>query len=46
LPLEGAIGQATPLAQERDDLIQDCDKVHSVSSLPGARPPCSCATPS
>ena len=28
LPLEGAIRQAAPLAQERDHLIQDRDKVH------------------
>ena len=33
-------------AQEGDHLIQDGHKVHRVSSLPGARPPCPCATPS
>ena len=41
LPLEGPVGHAAPLAQEHDDLIHHCDKVHPVSSLPGARPPCS-----
>jgi hypothetical protein len=46
LPLEGAVGQAAPLVQQRDHLIQDCHKVHRVSSLPGVRLPCSCATPS
>ncbi len=34
LPLEGAIGQAAPLAQQGDHLIHDRDKVHPVSSLP------------
>ena len=33
LPLEGAIRQAAPLAQEGDHLIHDRDKVHRVSSL-------------
>ena len=42
LPLERAIGQAAPLAQQGDHLIHHRDKVHPVSSLPGARPPCSC----
>ena len=46
LPLEGPIGHAAPLAQQRDHLIHDRDKVHSVSSLPGAWPPCVDATPS
>ena len=46
LPLERPIRQAAPLAQEGDHLIHDRDKVHPVSSLPGARPPCACATPS
>ena len=41
LPLEGAVGQATALAQEGGHLIQDCHKVRPVSSLSGARPPCS-----
>ena len=46
LPLERAIRQADPLAQERDHLIQDRDKVHLASSLPGALPPCGDTTPS
>jgi hypothetical protein len=33
LPLEGAVSQAPSLAQERDHLIQDRDKVHRTSSL-------------
>jgi hypothetical protein len=33
LPLEGAIGEAAPLAQEDNRLIHHGDKVHSVSSL-------------
>ena len=40
LQLEGAIGQAAPLAQQGNHLIHHRDKVHPVSSLPGARPPC------
>ena len=32
LQLEGAIGQATPLAQEGNDLIHDRHKVHRFSS--------------
>ena len=36
LPLEGPIGQAAPLAQQCDHLIQDRDKVHPAPSLPGA----------
>jgi hypothetical protein len=36
LPLEGEIGHAAPLAQERDHLIHDRDKVHSALSLLGA----------
>jgi hypothetical protein len=35
LPLEGAVGQATALAQEGDHLLQDCHKVHPVFSLSG-----------
>jgi hypothetical protein len=31
LPLEGAIGQAAPLAQQRDHLIHDRDTIHRVS---------------
>ena len=46
LPLEGPIGHAAPLAQQGNHLIHHRDKVHPLSSLPGARPPCSCATPS
>ena len=46
LQLEGPIRQAAPLAQEGDRLIHHRDKVHPVSSLPGARPLCPCATPS
>jgi len=46
LPLEGAIRQAAPLAQERNHLIYHRDKVHLVSSLPGARPPYSCTSAS
>ena len=47
LQLEGAIGQAAPLAQEGDHLIHDRDKVHRVSSLSVAGA-CMCisATPS
>ena len=30
LPLQGAVGQATALAQEGDHLIQDRDKVHAL----------------
>jgi hypothetical protein len=44
LDLEGAIGQAAPLTQQRDRLIHDGDKVHSVSSFPGARSPEVCVT--
>ena len=36
LPLERAIGHAAPLAQERDHLIHDRDKVHPGPSLPSA----------
>jgi hypothetical protein len=36
LQLEGPIRQAPPLAQEGNRLIHDRDKVHPVSSLPGA----------
>ena len=46
LQLEGPIGHAAPLAQQGDHLIHHRDKVHPVSSLPGARPPCSYATSS
>jgi hypothetical protein len=31
LQLEGAIGQAAPLAQQRDHLIHDRDTIHRVS---------------
>jgi hypothetical protein len=34
LSLERTIGHAAPLAQQRDHLIYDRDKVHPVSSLP------------
>ena len=44
--LEGPRRQAAPLAQQCDRLIQDRDKVHLASSLPGAQPPCPYATPS
>jgi hypothetical protein len=46
LPLKGAIGQAAPLAQERDHLIHDRHKVHRFPSLPGALLGCVYATPS
>ena len=46
LQLEGPIRQAAPLAQQCDRLIHHRDKVHALSSLPGAWPPCSCTTPS
>jgi hypothetical protein len=46
LDLEGTIGQAAPLAQQRDRLIHDGDKVHSLSSFPGAGSPEACVTPS
>ena len=46
LELQGAIGDAAPLAQEGDHLIHDRDKVHPVSSLPCAVPVYVCATPS
>ena len=46
LPLEGAIGHTAPLAQQRDHLIHHGDKVHLVSSLPGALPVGTCAAPS
>ena len=46
LYFEGPIGYTPPLTQERDHLIHDCDKVHPLSSLPGAQPVCSYATPS
>jgi hypothetical protein len=36
LPLQRAIRHAAPLAQERDHLIHDRDKVHPGPSLPGA----------
>ena len=43
LDLQGPIGHASPLTQQGDRLLHDRDKVHHVSSLPGARPPCLCA---
>ena len=46
LSLEGPIGHAAPLAQQGDHLIHDRDKVHPVSSLPGARLPYACSAPS
>ena len=46
LELEGAIGHAAPLAHEGDNLIHNRDKVHTVSSLPGAVPVYACGTPS
>ena len=33
LPLQRTIGHTTPLAQQGDHLIQNCDKVHPISSL-------------
>jgi hypothetical protein len=42
LSLEQTVSHATALAQEGNDLIHDRDKVHPVSSLPGAEPPCTC----
>ena len=44
--VQRAIGQTTSLAQQGDHLIQNCDKVHPISSLPRALPVCACATPS
>ena len=46
LPLERAIGDTTPLAQEGDHLIHDRDKVRRVSFLPGALSVGTCAAPS
>jgi len=46
LPLEGAIRQAAPLAQQGNRLIHHRDKVHRVSSLPGVLPVGTCAAPS
>jgi hypothetical protein len=46
LQLEGPIRQAAPLAQEGNRLIHHRDKVHRVSSLSRARPPCACVMPS
>jgi hypothetical protein len=46
LSLERPIGHTTPLAQQGHHLIQDCDKVHPISSLLSAESPRSCATPS
>ena len=40
LPLERAIGQAAPLAQQGHHLIHDRDKIHPASSMPGARSLC------
>jgi hypothetical protein len=44
LHFEGPVGHPPPLAQQGDHLIQDRDKVHRLSSLPGARPSYSCTT--
>ena len=44
LPLEGAIGQATPLAQECNRLIHHRHKVHPVASFSCTGPVCTCAT--
>jgi hypothetical protein len=46
LELQGAIGHTASLAQEGDHLIHDRDKVHTVSSLPGAVPVYACSAPS
>src|SRR5262249_49067914 len=46
LELEGAIGQAAPLAQQGNRLIHHRDKVPLVFSLPVARPTCSWASSS
>jgi hypothetical protein len=46
LSLEGPIGHTSPLAQKRNDLIHDRDKVHPVSSLLDALSEDACATPS
>jgi hypothetical protein len=46
LPLEGAIGEAAPLAQQGDRLIHYRDKVHPVSSLPDVLSEDACASPS
>jgi hypothetical protein len=43
LPLEGAVGHTAPLAQQRDHLIYDRDKVHPVASFPGTGPAYPCA---
>jgi hypothetical protein len=42
LALEQTVRHATALAQKDNDLIHDRDKVHPVSSLSGAEPPCTC----
>jgi hypothetical protein len=42
LPLEGAVGHPAPLAQQGDHLVYHRDKVHPLSSLPGAGPVCPC----
>jgi hypothetical protein len=46
VPFEGAVGHTTALAQEGYRLIDHCDKVHVLPSLPGAWSPCSCTMPS
>jgi hypothetical protein len=43
LPLQGPIRQAAPLAQQRDHLIHDGDKIHRLSSHSGVVPGCACA---
>jgi hypothetical protein len=40
LPLEGAIGQASPLAQQRNHLIHDRDTIHRLSSRSVVVPAC------
>jgi hypothetical protein len=40
LPLEGAVGHPAPLAQQRDHLIHDRDKIHRVSSRSVVMPVC------
>jgi hypothetical protein len=43
LDAPGPIGHAAPLAQQNDHLVHHRDKVHPMSSWPGARPLGSCA---
>jgi hypothetical protein len=46
LALQGAIGHTAPLAQRRNHLVHERDKVHLVSSLLFAGPVYACASPS